>query len=57
MSTPFTHKTKENNKIPLKDWNCYLKNLYESPIIMDNMSNNSTKDEVFSIEYIRFGVK
>ena len=24
---------------------------------MDNMSNNSTKDEVFSIEDIKFGVK
>jgi hypothetical protein len=23
-----THKTKENNRIPLKDWNFYLKNIY-----------------------------
>jgi hypothetical protein len=52
-----TRKTKENNKIPLKDWNFYLKNMYESPNVMDNMPNNSTKDEVFSIEDIKFGVK
>ena len=26
-----TRKTKEDNKIALKDWNSYLKTLYESP--------------------------
>jgi hypothetical protein len=31
--------------------------MYESPNIMDNMPNNSTKEEVFSIEDIKFGVK
>jgi hypothetical protein len=30
--------------------------MYESPNVMDNMPNNSTKDEVFSIEDIKFGV-
>jgi hypothetical protein len=41
----------------LKDWNFYLKSLYESPNVMDNIPNNSTNDEVFSIEDIKFGVK
>jgi hypothetical protein len=41
----------------LKDWNFYLKKLNESPNIMDKMSNSSTKDEVFSIQDIKFGVK
>jgi hypothetical protein len=31
--------------------------VYESPNVMDNMPNNSTKDEVFSIKDIKFGVK
>jgi hypothetical protein len=52
-----TRKTKENNNIPLKDWNLYLKNLYESPNIMDNMPNGSTKDGVFYVEAIKFRVK
>jgi hypothetical protein len=52
-----TRKTKENNNIPLRDWNFYLENMYESPNVMDNMPKISTKDEVFSIEEIKFGVK
>ena len=32
-----TRKTKEDNKIDLKDWNSYLKMLYESPNIKDNI--------------------
>ena len=32
-----TRKTKEDNKIDLKDWNSYLKMLYESPDIKDNI--------------------
>jgi hypothetical protein len=51
-----TCKTKENNMIPLKDWNSYLKNIYESPIVVDNIPNVSIEDEVFSIEDIKFGV-
>jgi hypothetical protein len=42
--------------IPLKDWNSYLKNIYESPIVVDNIPNVSIEDEVFSIEDIKFGV-
>jgi hypothetical protein len=51
------HKTKENNMIPLKDWNSYLKSLYEFPNAMDTIPNVPTKDEVFSMEDIEFGVK
>jgi hypothetical protein len=52
-----TRKTKENDRIHLKDWNFYLKNLYKSPNVMESIPNNSSKDEVFSIEEIKFGVK
>jgi hypothetical protein len=52
-----THKTKENNMIHLRDWNSYLKNIYESPDVMDNIQTLSTEEEVFSIEDIEFGVK
>jgi hypothetical protein len=45
-----TRKTKENNTNALKDWNSYLKNIYESPNVVDNIPNVSTKDKVFSIE-------
>jgi hypothetical protein len=31
--------------------------MYESPNVMDNMPNNSTKDEIFSIEELKFWVK
>jgi hypothetical protein len=43
--------------IPLKDWNSYLKNIYEFPNTMDTIPNVPTKDEVFSMEDIEFGVK
>ena len=32
-----TRKTKEDNKIALKDWNSYLKMLYESLDTRDNI--------------------
>ena len=32
-----TTKIKDNNKISLHDWNSYLKKLYESPNVMDNL--------------------
>ena len=32
------HNTKENNRIPLTDWNSYLKSLYEFPNAMDTVS-------------------
>ena len=34
-----TSKSKENNKIALKDWDSYLKNIYESL----NVTNNTLK--------------
>jgi hypothetical protein len=43
--------------IPLRNWNSSLKNTYESPNVMNNISNISMEDEVFSIEEIEFGVK
>jgi hypothetical protein len=43
--------------IPLKDWNSYLKNPYESLNAMDIVPNIYTKDEAFSLEGIEFGVK
>ena len=52
-----TRKTKENNKIALKDWNSYLKNLYESPYIRDNIQTLLKMKEIFSLEDIDFKVK
>jgi hypothetical protein len=52
-----TCKTKENIRIPLKDYNFYLKKLYKAPNVTNNILNSSTKHEVFSIEGIKFGVK
>jgi hypothetical protein len=51
-----THKNKENNEILLKDWNSYLENIYKYFIVMENIPSNSTKDEYFSIEDIKFRV-
>jgi hypothetical protein len=51
------HKNKENNEILLKDWNSYLENIYKYFIVMENIPSNSTKDEYFSIEDIKFRVK
>ena len=51
-----TRKTKDNNKIALHDWNSYLKKLYESPNVMDNLETLLTTKEVFSLEDIKFGV-
>jgi hypothetical protein len=56
MEANLTCKTKENNMIPLKDLNSYLKNIYESPIVVENILNISIEDEVFSIEDIKFEV-
>ena len=49
--------TKENNRIPLRDWNSYLKSLYEFPNAMDTIPIVPTKEEVFSLDDIEFGVK
>ena len=52
-----TRKTKEDNKIALKDWNSYLKKLYESLDIKYNIQTLLTTKEVFSLEDIDFGFK
>jgi hypothetical protein len=49
--------TKENNRIPLRDWNSYLKSLYEFPKSMDTIPIVCTQEEVFSLDDIEFGVK
>ena len=52
-----TRKTKEDNTISLKYWNSYLKNIYESLNIRDNIQTLLTKKSVFSLEDIDFRVK
>ena len=49
--------TKENNMIPLRHWNSYLKSIYEFPNAMDTIPIVPTQDEVFSLDSIEFGVK
>jgi hypothetical protein len=49
--------TKENNRIPLMDWNSYIKILYEFPNAMDTIPIVPMKEEVFSLYDIDFGVK
>jgi hypothetical protein len=48
---------KENNRIPLMDWNSYLKSLDEFPNAMDTIPIIPTKEEVFSLDDTEFGVK
>lgn len=43
--------------IILKDCIFYLKNLYESNDVMDNIQPLFMEDEVFSLEDIDFGIK
>ena len=52
-----TCKRKEDNKISLKDWNSYLKTLYESLDTRDTIQTLLTTKEVFLLEDIDFGVK
>lgn len=53
-----TFKTKDINIFLLKEWESYLKNIYESPISMDNNPNFHIEDEVVSLIYeIKFGAK
>ena len=52
-----TRKTKEDNKIALKDWNSYLKKHYEFSDIRDIIQTLLTTKEVFSLEDIDFEVK
>jgi hypothetical protein len=49
--------TKQNNRIPLRDWNSYLKSLYDFPNAMDTIPIVPKKEEVFSLDGIEFGVK
>jgi hypothetical protein len=51
------HNTKENNMIPLRDWNSYLKSLYDFPNANGTIPIVPTKEEVFSLNDIEFGVK
>ena len=41
----------------MKDWNSYLKNIYESNVVMDNIEPLFMEDEDFSIEDTNFGIK
>ena len=50
-------KTKENSKIALKDWNSYLKKLYESSEVKTNIPTLLTTIEVFSLDDIDFGLR
>jgi hypothetical protein len=43
--------------IPLKDWNSYLKSIYEFPNALYTFQNVPIDDEVFSMEDIEFGIK
>ena len=43
--------------IPLRDWNSYLKILYEFPNSMDTIPIVSTKEYVFSLDDIEYEVK
>ena len=52
-----TSKTEDSNRVSLKDWNSYIKNIYESPNVIDNFETLLTTKEVFSLEDIDFGVK
>ena len=49
--------TKENNIIPLRDWNSYLKSIYEFPNAMDAIPIFPIKEEVVSLDDIEFRVK
>ena len=49
-SKNLNRNTKENNRIPLRDWNYYLKSLYQFRDAMDTIPNVPTKEEVFSLD-------
>ena len=49
------HLTNKNNMIPLKDCNSYLKNIYESPNVVENIQTHFIKDWIFSLENKEFG--
>jgi len=43
--------------IPLREWNSYLKSIYEFPNSMDTIPIVSTEDAIFYLDDIEFGVK
>ena len=43
--------------ITLRDWNSYLKSIYEFPNAMDTIPIVPIEDEIFSLDDIDFGVK
>jgi hypothetical protein len=47
LSQILKRNTKENKRIPLTDWNSYLKSIYEFPNAMDTIHIVPTKEEVF----------
>jgi hypothetical protein len=49
--------TNENNRIPLREWNSYLKCIYEFPNAMETIPIILTKEDVFSVDDIEFKVK
>jgi hypothetical protein len=51
------HDTKEYNMIPLRDWNSYVKSIYEFPNSMYTIPILPIEDEVSSLDDIEFGVK
>ena len=46
------HNIKENNMIPLRDCNSYLKSIYDFPNAMDTILIVPTKEDVFSLDDI-----
>ena len=44
--------TKDNNSIPLENWDNYLKMLYDSPDTMGTILNTPIKEDIFSLEDI-----
>ena len=52
-----TRKTKEDNKITLKDWNSYHKKVYESLDVIDNIHTILKTKQVFLLQEIYLGVK
>ena len=43
--------------IPLRDWNCNVKIIYKFPNAMDTIPIVLTREGVFSLDDIEFGVK
>ena len=48
---------KEDNSIFLKDRNIYIKNLYDSSDTMGNITNTPIREDIFSLEDVKFTIK